>query len=319
MTSPHAVRGLRRFREECRDSFIPLDFCSPDESDEFLASSFVTRELGALKVTQVVVSSSLPFQGQLTRGQIGREALDEFVLLISRKGRARHWQFGRTGVTVPGRMILIHSRTPYQVQTETDMSSMHINIPGSLLRPLVGAPEDYCMIPMDAGQGLNALFCEFLHSIWHKLGEIGESHRDFLAREFVGFLVRSLEDVDADSEVAARGSSEDRRFEQALSFIDQNLSDPALGVEQVARELQLSHGRLHAIARSKGTSIGQTILDRRLVQCARALADPRCRHRGITQIAFDWGFKNASHFSDVFKAKFGVAPRAFRKRQLEVS
>ena len=106
---------------------------------------------------------------------------------------------------------------------------------------------------------------------------------------------------------------DNQHFEKAPRFIETNLGDPTLGPKQVARALRLSDSRLHAIARSKGTSIGQTILEMRLEHCRKALADPRCALRGITEIAFDWGFSNGAHFSHTFKAKFGLSPREFRK------
>jgi AraC-like DNA-binding protein len=272
--------------------------------------------MGALRVTAGAASSAFPFQGQMTRQQIARDYPDQFVLLISRRGVVHHMQFGRSGVTRPGKMILIHARTPYQLHSETNISSLLINIPGALLRTIVGTPEDYCMIAMDSGHGLNALFCEFLHSIWHKLDELCEDQRTFLAGEFLNFLGAALASVQKLAVGTGPGRSEDQHFERALRFIDDHLSDSSLGVEQIARALRLSHGRLHAIARGKGTSIGQTILDRRLERCRQTLMDERCRHRHITQIAFDWGFKNGTHFSQAFRTKFGVCAREYRKQHL---
>jgi AraC-like DNA-binding protein len=35
-------------------------------------------------------------------------------------------------------------------------------------------------------------------------------------------------------------------------------------------------------------------------------------NRTITEIAFGWGFSDAAHFSRIFRARFGCAPRELR-------
>lgn len=311
------IDSLDKLHQEVRDSFFPIEFWSPKTAVNTLSSKFETRKLGALRITEGTASSALPFKAQLPRRRIARDFPDDFVLLISQEGRVQHMQFGRTGVTHPGRMMLIHSRAPYQLQSESEITSLLVSIPGGLLRSAVGTPEDYCLVPMDAGSGFNALFREFMHSIWHRLDELNDDQQAFLVKELLSLLVAALQSVDVRGPHASALSREDQHFEQALHFIEANLADFSLDVDAIAHALRLSHSRLHAIARNKGTSIGQTILNRRLEHCARALADPRCRNRGIAQIAFTWGFINGAHFSDAFKSKYGITPRDFRKRHLQ--
>lgn len=312
-----ALDELKRFRNEVQKSFLPLEFWLPNGSAGSFASKVVSRKLGFLSLTEGTAWSSFPVRGQLRRDQIAHSSPDWFVLLASQAGDALHTQFGRSDVTTPGKMVLLHGCTPYQVEPDLKTSAMYINIPGALLRSEVGTPEDYCAITMDAGRGLNALFCEFIQLMWRESDALGDHQKNLLSNEFVRLLVATLESVEARALGAPRRSREDQHFEQVLHFIDAHLADPSLGAAQIAGALRLSHSRLHAIVRSKGTSsIGQTIMDRRLKRCGESLADPRCQHRGITQIAFDWGFKNAAHFSQSFKSRFGVSPREYRKLHL---
>ncbi len=37
----------------------------------------------------------------------------------------------------------------------------------------------------------------------------------------------------------------------------------------------------------------------------------------ISQIAFTWGFNDASHFTRSFRAKFDMSPREYRRRAVE--
>ena len=54
---------------------------------------------------------------------------------------------------------------------------------------------------------------------------------------------------------------------------------------------------------------------RRLDRCRSDLEAAR-RTESITSIALRWGFNDPSHFSRLFRRRYGVAPRALaRKRQ----
>jgi AraC-like DNA-binding protein len=53
------------------------------------------------------------------------------------------------------------------------------------------------------------------------------------------------------------------------------------------------------------------VLDRG-VDLRADLCDPALRNRTISDIAFSWGFVDASHFSRAFKARFGCTARDVR-------
>jgi len=59
-----------------------------------------------------------------------------------------------------------------------------------------------------------------------------------------------------------------------------------------------------------GTSPGRWLLERRLERAAHLL---RSTAMSITEIVFECGFENASHFCRAFKKKFGQSPSLFRE------
>ncbi|HEV8315310.1 MAG TPA: helix-turn-helix domain-containing protein, partial [Burkholderiaceae bacterium] len=52
----------------------------------------------------------------------------------------------------------------------------------------------------------------------------------------------------------------------------------------------------------------------RLDACERALAGAGSAGRTITEIAYAAGFSDAAHFSRAFQQRFGMTPRAYRRR-----
>ena len=94
------------------------------------------------------------------------------------------------------------------------------------------------------------------------------------------------------------------------AYIASHLRDPDLSLDSIASHLNYSKRSLH---RAIDTSIHNLIWHQRLDHCRRELCDPSRSHVTIAVIARSWGFKNAAHFSEAFKERFGIAPRDLRR------
>jgi AraC family transcriptional activator of tynA and feaB len=62
-----------------------------------------------------------------------------------------------------------------------------------------------------------------------------------------------------------------------------------------------------------GRSFCRWVLESRLDRCREALRDPRQATCSISEIAYRWGFNDLSHFDKVFRARFGMTPRQWRR------
>jgi len=74
----------------------------------------------------------------------------------------------------------------------------------------------------------------------------------------------------------------------------------------------VSVGTLHRAIADQECTIAEWVWARRLDGVHADLVDPGCAHRTIGDIAFSWGFVDASHFSRAFRARFGATARAVR-------
>ena len=59
-------------------------------------------------------------------------------------------------------------------------------------------------------------------------------------------------------------------------------------------------------------SVSDWLRDRRLELAHGWLTDPALRRRTVTDIAYRCGFKDSSHFSRLFRERYGQAPREER-------
>lgn len=98
------------------------------------------------------------------------------------------------------------------------------------------------------------------------------------------------------------------------NYILKNLQDPELSVRQIANDNGISVRYVHSLFSPLGTTVSQWILERRLERCRDALGARRDSRGVVKDVAFQWGFNDASHFSRVFKKRYGVTPLEYWER-----
>lgn len=105
----------------------------------------------------------------------------------------------------------------------------------------------------------------------------------------------------------------DKEFIDRLnSFLNENLSNPDLSVDMLCRELGIGRTRLYSTVKElSGESLGDFIRDMRLNKAAYLL---KHTDMNVTEIIYETGFGSNSHFSKVFKSKFGVTPSDYAKQ-----
>lgn len=104
---------------------------------------------------------------------------------------------------------------------------------------------------------------------------------------------------------------EDGFLHKLKMIIEAHLSDDELSVDQLARELGMSRSQLfRKIKALTNKSIMAFIRSYRLGRAQQLLKNTKLP---ISEVAYEVGFKNPSHFSTAFLAEYGVQPSSIRK------
>ena len=105
----------------------------------------------------------------------------------------------------------------------------------------------------------------------------------------------------------------DRKFiSEFTSFIESNLSNEELNVEDICRKIGISRVQLYRKVKAlMNINVNEYILNTRLQKAKYLL-----QHEELTigEISYKVGFSSPAYFSTVFKSKFGVTPKAFKER-----
>ncbi len=99
---------------------------------------------------------------------------------------------------------------------------------------------------------------------------------------------------------------------RARRYIAHHADNADLTVEAIAGALRCTKRHLHRAFAEQGETVFAYIWAVRLERCRSDLDHMSGVTSSITEIAFSWGFNSSSHFSRMFKARFGVPPRVYR-------
>jgi DNA-binding response OmpR family regulator len=115
-------------------------------------------------------------------------------------------------------------------------------------------------------------------------------------------------DMDEDSGRAV-DSPDKKLLMRVLKVINENMSNPSLTVDMIAKAVGIS--RVHLHRKLKELTNQSTIDFLRNVRLNRALKLLRIKHNSIFEVAQQVGFVSTAYFSTVFKDRFGCTPSAY--------
>jgi AraC-like DNA-binding protein/Tfp pilus assembly protein PilF len=122
-------------------------------------------------------------------------------------------------------------------------------------------------------------------------------------------LSEKYKDVLASITTKTFESSEQRLLKKAIDIVEQNISNPLFGVEQMADEMNMSRTNMHRkIKAITGFPPSELIRNIRLRKAATLLLN---KTDSVSQISFSVGFEDHSYFSKSFKKQFGVTPSEY--------
>ena len=180
--------------------------------------------------------------------------------------------------------------------------------PRHLLRAALPQAEATTAITVKRTSGVGSLVRPVLGGIAEACQTTPTAATQHLAAAAIDLIAASLAEVTA----APAVTSQAVHLIRAKQHIEDHLADRDLSPEMIARAIFVSPRYLHALFHDQGTSVSRYVIQRRLERSRRDLADARLAHLTIADVAARLGFKDASHFTRVFRAAYGISPREHR-------
>jgi signal transduction histidine kinase/AraC-like DNA-binding protein/ligand-binding sensor domain-containing protein len=98
---------------------------------------------------------------------------------------------------------------------------------------------------------------------------------------------------------------------KAIAIVEENIDNPDLDTELLSRKIGMSRASLYPKLKAlTNSSVQEFIFTIRLKRAAHLL---KSSGMNVVEVAYEVGFKDSSHFSKLFKKRFGVSPSNFIK------
>jgi AraC-like DNA-binding protein len=287
--------------------FAPVNF-TPVASEEFQAE----LRFGALGPVDFAHMRSNGYCAERTKAHVAATSMRQFGFIIVQDGAGRARHCGREAELGAGDVLVNDNTEPLDTCFKGPFRAITVRARENLIRSRLPCIDELRGLRLPASTGLTKAVSAMAQCLLDQVdSDIPADHGAAMACHLLDVLATCY--LMAWQGTAAELPAPSFRNSRARQFIEKNLAAPDLSTQQVAAALRVSPRYLRALMAAHGETVSSLILRRRLEEAAKQLASPLWRDRQISDIAFSWGFKSSAHFARVFRDRYGMTPREYRR------
>lgn len=298
-----AAERLDYWNDAVSDAYVRLTCDAPDGD---VVGEIRVDTLATLELSRVTASAQ---HVRRTESLISAAAEDYFLVSIQTAGVGLISQDGRSTELGAGDFCLYDSTRPYALRFDGDFQQYVLMLPGPTLRSRLRRPAELTARGVRGSRGAGHLMIEMIRTLADDIEVLERSAAGAVAQGVEQIVVAGLASLD---DAPPPEPSQAARCEQIKAVARARLRDPGLSVASIAAALHSSPSTLHRAFAAEPCTITEWIWTARLDALRADLCDPALRHLTISDLAFSWGFSDASHVSRAFRARFGCSPRDVR-------
>ena len=266
-------------------------------------------EIGRLAGLQVVRCVCDPCRGLRRIREIAKDDEAFYGLLLVKEGQEEVWCRGNDNLLGPGNCLLWDSTSPISFKLHSPIHKVTLFVQQDRLRNTLPQVDALVGKTLDWRKGLGAIAASHVFTLASQVAYIDVRKAHPTAENTLELIATCLEN----QPLQISGPAQVDLLGRIKEHIEKNLDDTALDPTGLARTFGISVRYLHLLFKTESLTVSRWILERRLEHCRRDLIRTGAR-KNVTEVAFRWGFNDSAHFSRVFKKRYGISPRDFRKR-----
>lgn len=304
----------RAWRDLLREHFVSLDVTRASGD---LSGAVDSRFLGHLQMSTV---ASVTQDVQRSPALIRRDSQSLIQIGLVRSGEAAVDQDGRQAELSPGDFVLYETSRPFGWSLRAPAGAPRWELavftwPRALFSLSESRSRELTARAFRGSAGMPRVISGLLCGLLSEGPAVSAGTATAFADQLGELLNIAL--LDGAGPGAPAGA--DRLLKQADDCIDDNLADPDLSPEAVARAVGVSTRQLHRMFAGREMTVMQTIRLRRLEGARREILSCLTRDRSLRQIGRNWGFLDVDVFSRAFRQAYGISPRKYRAQQCALS
>lgn len=235
---------------------------------------------------------------------------NDFILVTLRlDSKAKKMLDAKTFNITSGDISIYHGARPSRLHVNDNVDALIYQFPINNLYKYTRHPEDLHGSLVSNKSPLGKLISSHMLSLATEVGRIPPTTLPVLFDNFLQLLFLGL-NSDKQRDMQAECVQLPLRI-QIKDYITLNLANPLLSPEYIARNFRISLRYLYNLFEDDDTTLCQFIMNERLMLSNKRLLQDSLT-KSISEIAFDSGFSNMSHFCKMFKKKYNITPSELR-------
>lgn len=301
-TSQLEVAG--RWEDILAATHVPFDVRFTHRTPGGFSGTVLRRRLGELTL---VDCACLPFSGH----HIGEAAGPTGAAIgfqMVRKG-AERVRFGSAErVVLHGEAALWDGSLPVDIEVVEPFVKRTLIFPRDRVLSVCPRIDDHALLSLDPNPSVR-LLARYVDALADELPVSGQP--DSTTDAAVDVALELLRAAVEPALPSGRAAAREAMRASVRRYVRLHLCDPTLRPAAIARAHAVSLRSLHTLFENTGESVAGYIRRSRLARCRADLE--RAGTGTVGEIAFRWGFRDAAHFSTVFKREYGLSPRELRR------
>lgn len=211
-----------------------------------------------------------------------------------------------------GDIVYVPGGAQTEVSLQGDVRQLLVKIPRELLRSRLATPLSPRAGVLSGTSGGGQLFSGLLSALAGAVEDLSPNQLQSVEIALPEFLAAGLSEQRTESLQLSATSGQTATLHRISQLIETQLSDPDLSLTNIAEQAGVSVRYTQKLFEGVNDNFGRYLRFRRLERCRADLVNPLYMHLSITDVAFRWGFSDASYFSRAFRDQYATTPRAYR-------
>jgi AraC-type DNA-binding domain-containing proteins len=218
---------------------------------------------------------------------------------------------GESFVYRPGQFVLMPSHSSIHMKIDVPTKALVFELNEDLLKSVTGKVSvdinaDYD--PLNEDRVIRGDTNEELSNCLNRLtsaSKIIDKNKEFLIDLYAQELVYNLVHIKGVQQIIKM--EHNNPIHRALKYIKENIRQP-ISISQLAYYLNMSETNFcNSFKKVMGVTPKEYITNLKMT-----LAKDMLKEQNVTEVAFDLGYENISHFIELFKNKYGITPKQFK-------
>ncbi len=228
---------------------------------------------------------------------------DFFCVLVA-EGSGEFEYNGNSVRFEAGDLLFYDTEQMYTLRFPQDVRTVTLRIPRPLILARLQQADRQFAIRIDGSRPMGKLTAGLIESL-ASLADYPEEQRCREAEApIIDVLCLAVKDSGAQELRPSPG--QEMMLQRIKRDLLGQLEDSSLTVERIARANNISARTLNRLFAGEGATVMKWIWSQRLSASYRAMSDGSVRQ--VTEAAFRFGFKDASHFTRAFKREYNIPP-----------